>query len=286
MDTLPSRLHPGTWAIDADGLLLRRVGPWAKEKLFYIGRYIDIFNSGMKRKWARRVYLDLFSGPGRVLIDAKEEADGSALLALGSKVPFTDIFYNDIEPLAIEALNKRSQRQAPTTAIECLSLDCNVAAVEIRKRLPPNSLDLAFIDPTNWQITFDTITRLTADRRMDLIITFHVGGRKRAATYAPESLDAFFGTPAWRNAYDKSLRAGQREGGRILLDCYKEQLRRIGYKWTVDDIRITNTTHVGLYHLVFASKSARGEDFWKKITDRSAGGQMHLFREARAPYDT
>lgn len=284
MDELPRHLDPQYWAIGSDSHLVRRVGPWAEEKLSYVARYIDIFNSGMKRKWARRVYIDLFAGPGRVLIDGKQEADGSPVLALNAEVPFTDVFLNDVEPLAIEAVKARFPASLPSSRIDCLALDCNEAAIKIRSRLPSSSLDLAFIDPTNWQITFDTVARLTEGRRMDLIITFHVGGMKRAAEYAPASLDAFFGTQGWRDAYDQSLRMGKRKGSRILLDCYQDQLRKIGYQWTVDNVRITNRRHTGLYHLVFASKNPRGEDFWQKIIDKSAGGQLRLFRETPAPY--
>ncbi len=163
--------------------------------------------------------------------------------------------------------------------------DCNAVIPRIRSVLPGRSLDLAFVDPSNWQIALESIAALTANRRMDLVITFHVGGMKRAAAYEPKSLDSFFGTRLWRDAYDRSLRAGRRERSRILLDCYEEQLRKLGYTWVVDDVRITNSRHVGLYHLVFASKSERGEDFWEKITARSASGQMRLFREAPAEYE-
>jgi len=109
---------------------------------------------------------------------------------------------------------------------------------------------------------------------------------KRAVDHAPTDLDEFFGTPNWREAYGSSQRAGHREGARILLDCYESQLGKIGYEWTVDDIRITNTMNVGLYHLIFASKSPRGEDFWKKISGRSPGGQLPLIREEPAEYRT
>jgi three-Cys-motif partner protein len=119
---------------------------------------------------------------------------------------------------------------------------------------------------------------------MDLIITFHIGGMKRAVGYAPAALDGFFGTSAWRTAFEQSQQEGRREGSRILLDCYEEQLRSIGYQWFGDAVRVTNSRHLGLYHLIFASKSERGEDFWQKITYRSPGGQLPLIREEPSPY--
>ena len=47
-----------------DGLLTYDVGPWAADKYRYVGMYAEMFATGMKNLWDRRVYLDLFSGPG------------------------------------------------------------------------------------------------------------------------------------------------------------------------------------------------------------------------------
>ena len=271
------------WALASDGLIAWRTGGWAEEKLFYLSRYFYIFNVGMQKKWAERVYIDLFCGAGR-LFAGRQEIEGSAVIALRSQVPFTRCFFNDLEPRAVGALQKRAAQIGGPSATY-FSEDCNIVIPHIRSLLPTHSLDLVFVDPSNWQIALESIATLTANRRMDLVITFHVGGMKRAAHSQPQSLDAFFGTALWREAYQQSLRAGRREGSRMLLDCYEEQLRKLGYKWVVDDVRITNSRHVGLYHLVFASKSERGEDFWEKITARSASGQMRLFRETPAEYE-
>ena len=281
---MSSRAQSGRqWVSASDGLVAWRTGTWAQEKLFYLSRYFSIFNAGMQKKWSERVYIDLFCGAGRVLAD-HDEMDGSAALALRSQIPFTRCFFNDAEPLAVEALKKRAEQIGGLSPVY-FSEDCNTVIPRIRSLLPASSLDLAFIDPSNWQIALDSIATLTANRRMDLVVTFHVGGMKRAAATQPQSLDSFFGTRIWRDAYDRSLRAGRREGSRILLDCYEDQLRKLGYTWVVDDVRITNSRHVGSYHLVFASKSARGEDFWKKITARSATGQQRLFREPPPDYE-
>ncbi len=55
--------------LGSDGLAVREVGRWTEEKLFYVRRYIEIFTTGMKVKWPRRVYIDLFAGPGRSIIE-------------------------------------------------------------------------------------------------------------------------------------------------------------------------------------------------------------------------
>jgi three-Cys-motif partner protein len=72
-----------------DGLPTRDSGEWVKEKLFYLQRYIDTFEIAMKGiGWRRRIYIDLFSGPGKCLIrDSNEYLLGSPLLALQTQYP-------------------------------------------------------------------------------------------------------------------------------------------------------------------------------------------------------
>jgi len=80
-----------------DGLLMRTSGPWAAEKLDYLKRYIEIFETSMHKKWARRNFVDLFSGPGKCRTDSGKIFLGSPLLALTTAHPFTDYFFADID---------------------------------------------------------------------------------------------------------------------------------------------------------------------------------------------
>lgn len=162
------------------------------------------------------------------------------------------------------------------TTINYFNLDCNALIDPLLLKLPSFSLDFCFIDPTNWQIKFDSVRRLTKDRRMDLAITFHIGEMKRVAEDAPKELDDFFGGPSWQENYREMLSKGKREGGRILLDFYKQKLIDIGYQDFDDHVRVKTRTGVPLYHLLFASKDKRGKDFWSKISQKSSTGQLRL----------
>jgi three-Cys-motif partner protein len=89
----------GELIVASDGELALKVGHWAKEKLHYIRRHCQIFNTGMKRQWSTRTYIDLFAGPGICLVQTtREEINGSPLLALSCEVPFTHYFFNDVQP--------------------------------------------------------------------------------------------------------------------------------------------------------------------------------------------
>ena len=260
----------------SDGQLAMTVGPWAKEKLHYIRHYCYIFNTGMKSKWRTRAYIDLFSGPGKCVVETTgEELDGSPLIALQCDEPFSHYFFNDINPHSITSLQNRVS-SFTSAQINYFNKDCNELVDDLLQKLPPSSLDFCFIDPTNWQIKFDSIRRLVKDRRMDLAITFHTGAIKRYADVAPEKLDDFFGDSAWRNEYKNMLLSGKREGSRVLLDAYENRLRGLGYKDIQDRVLVRGPRNLPLYHLIFASKHWRGKDFWNKISQRSSQGQWRL----------
>jgi len=260
----------------SDGQVAMVVGPWAKEKLHYIRRYCYIFNTGMKGRWSTRTYIDLFSGPGKCVIEGTgEELDGSPLIALLSDVPFTHYFFNDIDTHAINSLKSRVASLASAN-ITYFNMDCNEVIEHLLSQLPSYSLDCCFIDPTNWQIKFDSIQRLTKDRRMDLIITFQTGAIRRVADNPPEELDDFFGNPSWREEYKTKLLTGGRTRGRILLDIYEQRLRDLGYREIQDYLPVKNTRSALLYHLIFASKHPRGRDFWDKISQKSSTGQLRF----------
>ena len=110
----------------------------------------------MKDLWPLRAYVDLFSGPG--LCKNREtgvEFRGSPLAALQYKNPFTHLFFNDIRRDFVEALSNRQKQLRPQANVKFFNLDCNQAAREIAKHVPPRALTLAFIDPWNYELTFD-----------------------------------------------------------------------------------------------------------------------------------
>jgi three-Cys-motif partner protein len=268
----------------SDGHMARLVGVWSKEKLHYVQRYCSIFNIGMQYKWEYRVYIDLFSGPGRCAISGtREEIDGSPVIAYRSVPPFTHLLFNDLDPLAIDALRGRVEALG-AQGVQYFIEDCNVAARRIGRFLdaiPSRSLlSLCFIDPTGWQIAFSSVEELTRGRRMDLIVVFQIGYMKRFADQEPGRLTAFFGDdapdPDWRRLYLRA-RGGGGGASRALLDHYQERLRGIGYVSFHDEVLVEKDNNgVPLYHMLFASKNKRGLDFWHKISRRQHHGQLRL----------
>ncbi len=265
--------------VASDGLPAFPLQPWTRTKLLLIDGYLGIFTVGMRRRW-RLVYADLFSGPG-LCVDEEtgEERLGSAFMAARHE-EFDAVFLNDISTDSITALK---QRVGETGAgnVRFSDQDCNDAAMAAREYLFPltdarQTLGVAVIDPTAFQISFDAIRRMTAGLRIDLIITFMTGYIRRfiGESALEATLDRFFGTTAWRDLIPGI--GSERFTYRALLDLYEDQLRSIGYTVFDDRQQARNRAGASIYHMVYASKHERGGDFWEKISQRDHVGRVRL----------
>ena len=166
----------GTLVQASDGLLARCVGPWSKDKLYYIRRYLDVFSTATREKFQNLIYIDLFAGPGRcVTDDSSDEFDGSPLAALELRYQFTDYHFVEADPQALDALRTRVARKFPDTNVNYYPGDANELIPTIVSALPQNSLSVAVVDPTGLHLHFENLRLLTAGRKMDLIYLFPEG---------------------------------------------------------------------------------------------------------------
>lgn len=287
-------LHP-----QDDGLPMRKSGAWVVEKLDYLKRYIDFFETSMRGKpWRRRHYIDLFAGPGKCCVSNKVVHLGSPLLALVTPHPFTNYFFVDNNDQNIEVLRQRCSAYPDFHSIRFYCEDANSVVHDIVECIQAvdkqymegrwSSLNLAFLDPDGLELKWKTVASLATLYRMDLIIHYSQMGLNR---YMPTAfseerqtiVDDFFGGTEWRSIYERYQQRQARFIHRELINHYKEKLQDLGYK----DVRIDYETghkplirnarrNAPLYRLLFASKHRRGHDFWQKVTQRSAHGQTRL----------
>ena len=125
---------------------------------------------------------------------------------------------------------------------------------------------------------------------MDLIIYYSQSGLTRNFDNCIDldtdtDIDRFFGDKEWRNIYKASQHGKSSGVHRKLIDYYKHKLSRLGYI-DVKDIKdfedgaepvMKNSKEAPLYRLIFASKHARGHEFWNKVIQKDAFGQSKLF---------
>lgn len=63
-----------------DNLGLHCSGSWSEDKIRHFKFYTRMFSTGMKNKWPKLYYLDLFSGPGKCIIrENLKEINGTCL---------------------------------------------------------------------------------------------------------------------------------------------------------------------------------------------------------------
>ncbi len=285
-----------------DGLPMRNSGPWVSEKLFFLKRYIDIFEKSMRQKpWRRRIFIDLFSGPGKCFVEETSDIHlGSPLLALTTDYPFTDYYFVDIDTERSKTLQKRCSASNTSAQIHYLVGDSNIKVHEIvegiqefdrhfiRGQWP--SLNLAFLDPDGLELEWNTIANLAKVEKMDMIIHYSQAGLTRniELCYSIEEetiIDRFFGDREWRTLYAPWRTKGNRFGlHRELIDYYKTKLQALGYVEVLKDDEtgaeplIRNSKRQApLYRLIFASKHPLGHDFWKAVTRKDVYGQGRLF---------
>ena len=282
-----------------DGLAVRPSGIWAKDKLFYLKKYISVFETSMRGKpWRRRIYIDLFSGSGKCIVEGSQEYFlGSPLISLTTEHPFTDYYFVDKDKVNIDSLRTRSAATPiPQNKIDFLVGDANQEVKDVVNKIQkidniyiPDtwpSLNLAFLDPEGLELEWKTVAELAKLKRMDLIIHYSQQGIKRMADRALESekesvIDKFFGSKDWRKIY-QACRDDATGIHRPLIDYYKSKLQELGYveiKDSEDDWAeplMKNSNNAPLYRLLFASKNSLGVKFWKDVTKMDADGQLRL----------
>jgi three-Cys-motif partner protein len=276
-----------------DGLATRPSGRWVEEKLDYLMRYIEIFETSMRLKWPERNYIDLFAGPGKNRIkETGEILLGSPLLALTSKYPFSGYFFSELDLDCHNALDIRCSTSILDEKIKVYNQDANKIVTTIVgtiQQFSPRSLNLAFLDPEGLELEWNTVAQL-GKLRCDLIINYSQQGLTRYIAKAYESnvetvVDRYFGTKKWRDIYAPWHNKPRKIGlHKELISFYKARLGGLGYHEVKQSDEISaaplirnSKNRAPLYRLLFASKDPLGDRFWHQITERDIRGQKQLF---------
>lgn len=242
-----------------------------------------MFSTGMKNRWGNRIYLDLFAGPGHVVIkdhhvrNRKRRVLGSPLIALTVPDPFDRYIFCDSDATAIDALRTRVGRLQPTANVHFVADNINSAVASVASHIPLHSsrntvLSLCVVDPYDLSIRFDTIASLGEARAMDFIILLatDMDGRRNWELYldgANHRVDQFLGDPDWRSKWAVA-EAQRKSPARFLAEQYAEAMAKIGYIKTPLDRMVpikTYANNMQLYYLAFFSKSEKGYQFWDEV---------------------
>ena len=281
-----------------DGLPMRCVGMWGRDKVTYLRKYVAIASVAMRGK--RHVnYIEVCSGPGRCIDRDGQEFNGSPLAVLHepSAVYLNKVFFFDHNPDVVSTLRNRIQKDAkiPDSLRQKISVDEgdyneNKIAEIVGESISPKDLNIIFIDPCDVSVPFGFYVSFTRKfSNCDFIINF------AQYTDINREIGMLFRNPKYKETCKKYARAindssfftnpdnkvlAKQGQDRVLCDKYRsrfiEQFQTLGY--TVCD---ENKKVKYYYYLMFFSKSELAVDFWKKATKKTAaessGGQRVLF---------
>ena len=271
---------------ERDGLPVRCVGDWAKEKIYYLTQYFGIFSQGMKNKFDELRYVEICSGPGRCCTRDGKEIDGTPLTVV-NHANFQYInkaFFFDYSKEVVDVLNERFRLDGKSDHAEAFVGDYNDSNSIVSRigGASRKTLTLCLVDPTDCSVPFTTIKDvfLASGGHCDFIISFFdLVDFNRNSVQAVLEPDAsvlygkyakFLGGSDFFSRSDVVIAAkanNRKLLRKLFLEAYVGNLRKIGLGAT-DWVGIG-----GLYKLLYASSHPRGLDFWKKCSRYEPYGQ-------------
>jgi three-Cys-motif partner protein len=265
-----------------DGLIVDEVGPWAREKHLRLSRYVDLAK-GARAKFAQprgtggASYIELFSGPGRSLIEGTSEyIDGSPLVAYraahASGVRFSEIHLNDIDGEKAAALDTRIRSAGGGAVVHngpaAVVIDSVIDAIN------PAGLHFAFLDPYNLEyLSFDLIEKLSRFRHMDMLVHVSVQDLQRNLDrYSVQSgvFDKF--APGWRTKVNPNQAIAPFRAA--LLDYWLGEIRKLGTMPAEGMELIVGSKNQRLYWLMFVAAHELAQKLWGAVRD--PGGQQDM----------
>lgn len=272
-----------------DNLPVRCVGDWANDKIYYLLQYFQIFTRGMSKKWGKLRYVEVCSGPGRCSTRDGNEQDGTALAIVKNELfdLLADAIFIDYSPRVVETLSKRFAAVGKAASAHALVGDYNDSSsiIGALEKYSPNALTLCFIDPTDCSVPFDTIRDIfyATHGRCDLLISFFDGldFHRNAvnATLNPSYVklqrkySRFLGTSDFftrKETIEAAVANKYADLSQMFRQHYADKLNALGLAYQAWK-PIKN-----FYHLLYASSSSRGLDFWNKASKYDPIGQSEL----------
>ena len=274
---------------DADGWDVNPSHLWAEQKYSLLYNYIEMFSSAMAGKWHKRVYIDLYSGPGCTLVsETGKWLKGSPLLSLSVKKPFDKYIFCEKDSKMIHALRERVGKHFSQLDVQFVHGDCNQTVSEILDAVPKHSgaqkvLTFCFVDPFSLDLKFQTIKRLSSVFVDFLVLlALDMDGRRNLGNYMKPSshkIDEFLGVIDWRERW-KSFSMTDNNFQRFLATEFEKKMISLGYRKHDKG----NTRHIStpdhnlpLYHLAFFSRNKLGYTFWDECLRYSSDQQAFDF---------
>ena len=264
--------------MEEDGLFRPEIKRHSLEKIRRHNFYAALFSKAMHRRWRHRVYIGLYAGAGRAIVQPEGElVETSALAVLRQEHPFTKYIFVDSDPRCVGALRTRIEALPSKHDVTLILKPVNDAVPDIVQALPrfdpargEGMIALCFVDPFRVDLDFDVIRRLSR-YKVDFLVMLPLGYdvRRNLQRYlegdGDDRLGAMIDAPDWREQWRASNQP-DRQFVRFVMEKFDEAMERLGYRRrerrNTVSIKVTGKG-VYLYSLAFYSRNELGEQFWE-----------------------
>lgn len=277
---------------------LPEVGPWAKEKLDALARYLDFYTKVLKNQPWRTIYLDGYAGGGRAVVraekratsgelglfdqemsidgEARELIDGSPRVALGIANPFDRYIFVDPDPdraTELQALKQDFTGSRTINVIQATAAE-GINWVTVQSISRRTHRGVAFLDPFGAKLDWVSIQKLADTGLFEVVVNFALSmAIQRMLPNSGEvtegcaaTLDRYFGSRAWfEEVYQR------REGGLFAASGFEKrpdyserllELYRTRLRSAFGHVStprlIRNTRGAPLYYLLWAGPNKKG----------------------------
>ncbi len=262
-----------------DGLIVEKVGAWAKTKHRLLTDYIQA-SGGARSNYNQRsgaAYIDVFCGPGRLLIrDTTDYIDGSPVAAFkqgqASLGAFSSIVISDMDAGLLDAAHMRLKTlKAPVVTTPGPAA---VGMEQIVQRVHPDGLHFAFLDPHNLgALSFDLFKILRKLKKVDILVHVSIADlRRNVDLYTDKQFDAF--APGWSDAIDHTNMSKTALRSAVLNYWY-DQVAALGLTKAKHSEEIRGPGNQRLYWLSLFSGHKLAHKLWAAVS--SAAKQSELF---------
>lgn len=272
------------------------VGPWAKEKLDALERYLDFYTKVFKNnKTYRTIYFDGFAGGGQAILrkqnprnivdhglfdeNSEEEEvefiDGSPKIALALPNPFDTYVFVDNDPNRVAQLEQLAEQYLDDRKVIVRSNDCE-SAIEwlLQQNIKIGThRGVAFLDPFGAHLPWNSVSALGKTQLFEVIINLPldmaINRLLKRDNKIPDKwlkqLHSVFGQFDWhaevykeeQNLFEKTAVEKRSDAVERLLQLYLKMLRS-EFACVAKPKLIRNSKGHPLYYIIWAGQHAKG----------------------------
>lgn len=187
-------------------------GPWTVEKLNILSDYLDFYVQALKNQPFNLIYIDAFAGTGKIKIGDEDdfvEIDGSAKLALDSKISFDKYYFIEKKKSFAKELNQliTDEYSDKKSIIEVINDDCNNALRKLCDSIDwSQNRAVLFLDPYATAVNWETLRIIASTKSIDVWYLFPYSAANRMLKINGEideswkaKLISIFGSNDWEN---------------------------------------------------------------------------------------